>query len=174
MSEEKEAKIQPSIDTPLQPVENEPPVAKNKGGRPAGLTVKARCFLELLVAGKKTPEAYRLAGYEGTDDSAYHLRSVLREQLYELLKARGMSREGILLDLKALKEAPSWEEQAGIPLKFDQKLALLKFLAKLTPEKDMTEKPTVTPFLLNIQNAEEVSVTTQGESKSEPSTEDLA
>lgn len=176
MSDEKEAKIQHSVSIPLAPAVEESKQAeespKNKGGRPAGLTKKARCFLELILAGKDTKEAYNLAGYEGSDESAWHLRSVLRDQLYAMLKTRGMSREGILMQLRKGFESPTEEELAGKPLNFDQKLQLMKFLAKLTPEKDMLEKPKVTPFLLNIENAEGVTVT--GGPTSGEQTEDLA
>ena len=165
MLDENEANIQPSLDIPLAPVsvpgsreETTLPTVKNKGGRPAGLTKKARCFLELLCAGKGTVDAYKLAGYTGEDEAAYHLRSILKDQLYAMLKARGLSREGILLELKHLKESPTAEEIEGKPLTFDQKLALLKFLAKLVPERDMLAAPKVTPFFLNIEAADGVTI----------------
>ena len=168
MSDEIVPENQPSLDVPLvpSPADTNPPANQGKKmGRPAGLTKRARCFLELLMAGKKTVEAYKLAGYDGEEGAAYHLRFILREQLFEMLKARGMSREGIMMQLRKGLEDPSWEEANGVPLKFDQKLNLMKFLAKLTPEKDMFEKPKVTPFTLNLttENVENVTVTTQGE-----------
>jgi len=150
----------PTLNIPLIPTEAESkPLIKNKGGRPAGLTRKARVFLELLCSGKKTVEAYRLAGYEGEDSAAYHLRSILRTQLMAMLKARGLSHEGIILELKHLAEAPSLEEANGAPLSFDQKLNLLKFLAKLTTETSALGRPRITPFTLNIEGAENVVVT---------------
>lgn len=149
----------PTLNIPLLPTEAEgKPLVKNKGGRPAGLTRKARVFLELLCSGKKTVEAYRLAGYEGGEPAAYHLRSVLRTQLMAMLKARGLSHEGIILELKHLAEAPSQEEVAGQSLTFDQKLNLLKFLAKLTTETSALGRPKITPFTLNIEGAENVTV----------------
>ena len=162
MSQENELNNQPSLDIALDPTKQVDNSVQKKSGRPAGLTKKARCFLELIVAGKNTKEAYGLAGYTGSDESAYHLRSVLKDQLFELLKARGLSREGILMQLRKGFESPTAEELEGKALSFDQKLALMKFLAKLVPEKDMMAAPKVTPFLLNIENAEAVKVT-QGE-----------
>ena len=139
-----------------------PPDYGKKHGRQPGLTKQARCFLELLVSGKSTIEAYALAGYKGkTTQCAYNLRYQLRDQMYEMMEKMGLDRTGVLLETKKLLEMPLDAQSVNV----DQKIQILKFLAKLQGEKEI-EHPKITPFLINVNNAESVNI-----SKSEERTE---
>lgn len=131
-----------------------PPDYGKKHGRQPGLTKQARCFLELLVSGKSTIEAYALAGYKGkTTQCAYNLRYQLRDQMYEMMEKMGLDRSGVLLEMKKLMDLPVAQQVVNV----DQKLQMLKFLAKLQGEKSL-EQPKITPFLINVNNAESVNI----------------
>src|SRR5216684_5765687 len=56
------------------------------------LTMRNRSFLEHLLAGKTTVEAYRLAGYTGKSDAPYQLRLRLKEELKQALEGEGFDR----------------------------------------------------------------------------------
>lgn len=148
----------PKIETgashlPMPTIPLPPDYGKRKG-RQAGLTKQARCFLELLISGKSTIEAYALAGYKGkTTQCAYNLRYQLRDQMYEMMEKMGLDRTGVLLEMKKLVEMPLDADKVNV----DQKLQILKFLAKLQGEKEI-EHPKITPFLINVNNAESVNI----------------
>lgn len=131
--------------------------AKNVGGRPKKtdnkLSLKQRCFLEHLCAGKSTLEAYKLAGYKGKAKSAYQLRYELKGQLIELLEAEGVSRDGIMVEVKKLMDIPVAQQMVNV----DQKVKILRFLATLIPE-EAKAKPKITPFVIAINNAENVKI----------------
>jgi hypothetical protein len=131
-----------------------PPDYGKHPGRKPGLTKQARCFLELLVSGKSTIEAYALAGYKGqTTQCAYNLRYQLRDQLYEMMEKMGLDRSGVLLEMKKLMDLPVAQQVVNV----DQKMQMLKFLSKLQGEKEI-ERPKITPFLINVNNAESVNI----------------
>lgn len=131
-----------------------PPDYGKRSGRKPGLTKQARCFLELLVSGKSTIEAYSLAGYKGqTTQCAYNLRYQLRDQLYEMMEKMGLDKSGVLLEMKKLMDLPVAQQVVNV----DQKLQMLKFLSKLQGEKEL-ESPKITPFMINVTNAENVQV----------------
>jgi len=130
------------------------PVPKKKPGRPAGLTRKAQCFLEHLIAGKSPREAYQLAGYNGKHyQLPYKLKYQLKDQLFELLQGHGISKEGVYLETKKLLDLPLQPDKTWVT--FDEKMALLRFIGKLIPQEEMA-RPKITPFVIAINNAETV------------------
>lgn len=130
------------------------PIAVKKTGRPAGLTMKARSFLEHLIAGKSPKEAYQLAGYTGKHPQLpYKLKYQLKDQLFEMLEAHGVSKEGVFLETKKLLDLPLHSEKTFVT--FDEKMSLLRFIHKLLPEERI-ERPKITPFIVAINNAETV------------------
>ncbi len=142
-----------------------PPDYGKKAGRTPGLTKQARCFLELLISGKSTIEAYALAGYKGkTTQCAYNLRYQLRDQMYEMMEKMGLDKTGVLLEMRKLMDLPLVQQEVNV----DQKLQILKFLAKLQGEKEL-QSPKITPFLINVNNAESVNI-----SKSKERTEAIS
>ena len=116
------------------------------------LTRRARAFLELLVAGKSTLEAYELAGYTGEPHSAYQLRSDLRFHLAQAIEAHGVSPSDVKIELIKLLKLPVAEQTVSVRTK----LNLLKFMDKLT--ETQAERAPITPFLVNIQDPKSVQI----------------
>jgi hypothetical protein len=133
---------------------------RKKAGRPGGITRQAQCFLELLASGKKTQEAYELAGYKGEMTAAYQLRFKLKKELRTILRAQGLSKDGVLIELKKILEVPMHTQSVS----FGERLKLLKFLATLDPEQEKEDKPQITPFIIqNVDRIEVVSSLKEGE-----------
>jgi hypothetical protein len=124
------------------------------------LTVKNRVFLNHLVEGKKTLEAYRLSGYKGNEHAAYQLRSDLKDELVKALEAQGIDRAGLMLGVEQLMRLPVKDVEISVKTKID----LLKLLAKMLPEVNSSVKPTITKFVINTQiNTQEPSNVIDGE-----------
>jgi hypothetical protein len=135
-----------------QPATNLPGTLVGAKKGPKDLSRKARAFLELLVAGKSTLEAYELAGYTGEKHAAYQLRSDLRFHLVQMLEAHGVSREDTKIQLMELLKLPVSERTVSV----GTKLKLLKFLDKLT--EPQREGGAITPFLVNIAEPKSVTI----------------
>lgn len=117
---------------------------------PRELTAKNRLFLSLLAEGKKTLEAYKLAGYKGNDHAAYQLRSDLKEELIKTLQGQGIDRAGLMLDVRKLIALPSNAEVSGIidaKIKLSALNLLFKMVESQTPSKE--DKPRITAFIVN-------------------------
>ena len=129
-----------------------------KAGRPKGkLGKKTQVFMELILAGKTTQEAYNLAGYKGQKNAAYVLRCKLRDLLEERLLGNGISREGAKLELQKLLALPLDKRYETMGVSVKERLQMLKFLDKIT-EKEEGRKPAITPFLVNIQDPKSVTI----------------
>ena len=63
-------------------------------------------FLMLLLDGKSTTEAYKAAGYDGSDHAAYVMRSRLNKQLAALADSRGLDMAGLKQELLKVKNLP--------------------------------------------------------------------
>lgn len=127
-----------------------------KTGRPKGkLGRRTQAFMELILAGHPTLKAYELAGYKGQKNAAYVLRCQLKERLEERLLGDGISREGLKLELKKLLELPLDPNRTAVSVK--ERLQILKFMDKVTEQQEK-EHPSVTPFLVNIQDPKSVTI----------------
>ena len=119
--------------------------APNLMGRASKLTNKNRSFLEHLMAGKSTLEAYRLAGYNGKGDAPYQLRLRLKEQLKNLLESEGLDRNGLKIKVKRMLELGLDPEVRHLSPKMY--LETLRFVDKLL-EKEAESSPVISPFII--------------------------
>lgn len=140
-------------DNRLIPMSNE----KRPPNKVKPLTAKNRAFLQHLADGRPTLESYRLAGYQGESHAAYQLRSDLKTHLQYLLENGGFNREQLGAEIKRLNELPL---DPGIRnVNFRQKLDILRLMEKALPKLQATEaKPTITPFIIGINNPESVVI----------------
>lgn len=109
------------------------------------LTPQNRLFISLLLEGKKTVEAYRLAGYEGENTSAYQLKSRLNSEIAEMAEARGMSEADFLIEMGNLNELPVVDKDGDdvVSVTMDEKLRLLSLHQKVIAlKKNPTKKIT--------------------------------
>jgi hypothetical protein len=118
------------------------------------LTRKNRAFLELLLSGKPTQEAYTLAGYKGGGNAPYVLRSELKWVLQEMLAGQGLDRVGLKMELKKLLALPVIE----MPVTVEQRLKILKFMDKLTEDQDAKSAP-ISGFHVEINSPSAVNIT---------------
>jgi hypothetical protein len=129
-----------------------------KTGRPAGkLGKRTQVFMELILAGHSTLDAYSLAGYKGQKNAAYVLRSQLKDRIEERLLNDGVSREGAKLQLQELLNLPLDPNIKTRGVSIKEKIMILKFLDKVT-EKEEGRKPSITPFNLTIQDPKSVTI----------------
>lgn len=91
------------------------------------LTPKNALFVRLMLDGKSTVDAHRLAGYKGDPHAAYELRSKLRGYLRQEASNRGISAEGIAVDLAALDALPVVQPVVNVK----EKLAIIAAKQKL-------------------------------------------
>lgn len=134
------------------------PATTGKSGRPKGkLGRRTQLFMELVLMGHTTQEAYHLAGYKGQKNAAYVLRSQLKDRIEERLLSDGISREGAKLALQELMKLPldPTIKERGITIK--EKIMILKFLDKLT-EKEEGRMPQITPFLVQVNDPKSVTI----------------
>lgn len=120
-------------------------------GRKA-LNAKNQKFLDKLADGIPTVDAYRLAGYTGSNHTAYELKRQLKQELREVLEARGYTMEGVATEILSLAKLPvdMTKYPNGIPL--SQKIQVLKLFAQtLKDESPRTQgqQPHVTAFIIN-------------------------
>lgn len=93
------------------------------------LSDRNRVFLDKLADGVPTVDAYRLAGYTGSPHTAYELKRQLKQELRNVLEARGYSMEGLASEILNLTKLPVdlTKYPNGIPL--SQKIQILKLFA---------------------------------------------
>lgn len=132
------------------------------------LTPKNINFLQHLIDGKKTFEAYKLAGYRGGLQASYELRSSLRKHLAQMLENEGFSREYLKSDLLKLLSLPCVDGKTGEPLQqltFNQKMQVLEHVEKLLANETERNTPQITPFVINMFKDSPKSDMGQGGSK---------
>lgn len=110
-------------------------------------------FLHYLSRGFSTREAHKLAGYKGSYQSAYSLRAKLRQELRDMLDADGMSKTGVLLEIKKLMDMPMSDKSISI----NQKIRALQLLTNTLKDEPDKDKPAITPFV--IGHVETLTVT---------------
>ncbi len=84
-------------------------------------TQKNLMFVRLILEGKQTTVAHKLAGYKGDPHAAYELRGKLRALLSQEAEKRGMSLEGLKADAAALDSLPLAQESVNVR----EKLAIM-------------------------------------------------
>ena len=132
-------------------MENEEKKLQPHMGRKA-LSTRNRIFLDKLADGVPVVDAYRLAGYTGSNHTAYELRRQLKQELRDVLEARGFSMEGVASEILALSKMPLNMElyKDGIPL--SQKIQILKLFAQTLKDeapKQSSAVQNVTAFIVS-------------------------
>lgn len=118
------------------------------------LNPKQRLFLSLVLEGKKTPEAYKLAGYEGDDHAAYTLKTRLNKALSALAEARGMTRADLMVQVQNMMELPLIRVDSGgraqpvDGITVDQWIKMAHLKEKILP--DRKERPNITAIQINL------------------------
>lgn len=118
------------------------------------LNPKQRLFLSLVLEGKKTPEAYRQAGYEGDDHAAYTLKTRLNKALAALAEARGMTRADLMVQIQNMMEMPlirvtSFGQAVPVDgITVDQWIKMAHLKEKILP--DRKERPNITAIQINL------------------------
>jgi hypothetical protein len=95
------------------------------------LSKKARQFVSLILAGKTTVEAHKLAGYTGDPHAAYEMRSKLRGFIRSEADRRGISLEGVAVNLAALDALPLNATQVTVK----EKLAIIRETRELLAQE---------------------------------------
>jgi len=138
-------------------------------GRKA-LSPRNRVFLDKLADGVPVVDAYRLAGYTGGNHTAYELRRQLRQELREVLEARGFTIEGVASEILNLTRLPVdlTKYPNGIPL--DKKIQVLKLFAQTIKDDAPKQAPAphVTAFIINRHPSGPVVKVTDTTATSEP------
>lgn len=91
----------------------------------SALTNENKLFIESLLSGKKTFDAYKLAGYSGNYKAAYELR---RRMLPWIAELSGCSQADVFLSLRGLEDLGVETE----PMSHETYLSVLKLKAKLS------------------------------------------
>lgn len=119
-------------------------------GRKA-LSARNKVFLDKLADGTPIVDAYRLAGYTGSPHTAYELKRQLRQELRDVLEARGYSLEGVAAEILNLSRLPVdlTKYPNGIPL--SQKIAILRLFAQTLQHETVPKQAqqNVTAFIIN-------------------------
>ena len=146
-----------SVKTDQQPIIGQKPQlpeARSKHDILRDLTPKNRLFLMLLMEGCKIPEAHRKAGYDGSEAAAYMLKHELKEEYEALLEVEGVSRSGLMAQVKRLNELDLDDSKISVK----EKINLLKLLERMLPKEERSvEKPKITPIIINISDKKEIS-----------------
>lgn len=90
-------------------------------------TDKNRLFVRLILEGKGTVEAHKLAGYKGDAHAAYELRGKLKALLALEAERRGVSLEGLKADAAALNSLPLAQQSVNVR----EKLAIMAETRKI-------------------------------------------
>ena len=128
--------------------ENKPAPQPTTPGRKS-LTPQNKVFLDKLADGVPVVDAYRLAGYTGSNHTAYEMRRQLKAELRVVLEARGFTIEGVASEILNLSKLPVdlSKYPNGIPL--NQKLQILRLFAQTVKEDQSKQStPNVTAFII--------------------------
>ena len=131
----------------MSELENKP-APQPAPGRKA-LTAQNKIFLDKLADGVPCVDAYRLAGYTGSNHTAYEMRRQLKAELRAVLEARGFTIEGVASEILNLSKLPVdlTKYPNGIPL--NQKLQILRLFAQTVKEDQPKQAaPNVTAFII--------------------------
>jgi hypothetical protein len=116
------------------------------------LSARNRVFLDKLSDGINVVDAYRLAGYKGNSNhAAYELRRQLKQELRDVLEAKGFTMEGVASEILALSKLPVNPTQIKDGISLNQKIQILKLFSQ-TLQNQLPKGPTqqnVTAFIVN-------------------------
>ncbi len=118
------------------------------------LTDRALAFLELVVAGWDVYKAYKTVGYTGSYHAAIQMKSDLRFHLVKLLEMHGVSKEDLKIQVLQMLQLPLAQAVVNV----DEKLKLVRAMDKLMDKDHLNSKPKITPFVLNIEKADGVTI----------------
>lgn len=140
-----------NVPAPNTPLPQTPVPRTSSIGRKA-LSARNKVFLDKLADGTPIVDAYRLAGYTGSPHTAYELKRQLRQELRDVLEARGYSLEGVAAEILNLSRLPvdMTKYPTGIPL--SQKIAILRLFAQTLQHESAPKQQAqqnVTAFIIN-------------------------
>lgn len=111
------------------------------------LTTKNKLFIEYLLNGMKTIDAYHKAGYNASESSAYEMRHRLKPFIQEL---SGLSDVELFKELRELSSLRVTEIENNETISAKDKLEIIKTKAKLLKLDQESNKPKqITPFIIN-------------------------
>lgn len=123
----------------------------NRKGQEIRLNAKNRKFINLLLKDVKIYDAYKLAGYNGTRETAYQLKHKLKPFIDQSFDIEGLSREGYKVRLLKLLDFPC-VDRSGKPiqgLSFNQyKEALLMLRDEVNQAESKNRTPQITAFVI--------------------------
>jgi hypothetical protein len=124
------------------------------------LTKKNYKFIKAIAEGYKAPEAYKIAGYKGTNEQQpYQLVHTLKYKISEYLKDSGFNQETLGIELNKLLSLPLRNDQSSVTI--DQKIKILRLFKESLPESEKRE-PSFSRFTIVQGN---VNVSTPEPSK---------
>lgn len=112
------------------------------------LTEQNWLFIKYFLNGHTIAESYRLAKYEGKDDSApYNLYYHLKKRIALIQEAGSVDRVRLLKEAKQLLDMPLKEDKTSVT--FSEKLRTIKVVANLVPEMKEVTPVHITNFTIN-------------------------
>jgi hypothetical protein len=109
------------------------------------LTKRNFKFIELLSQGLSVVEAYKAAGYKGTNDQQpYQLSHSLKHKISEYLQVKGFNKENLAIQLDKLVSLPLRHDQTAVTI--DQKIRMLRLFKDSLPESEKKEEPKFSRF----------------------------
>jgi hypothetical protein len=102
------------------------------------LTKRNMAFIQYIAKGLSVREAYKLAGYTGTNDQqAYQLRHDLKHKIAEIIEAEGFNKEKLMLEMTDLISRPLVDGSEKVTI--DQKIKILRLFKDALPESKKNE-----------------------------------
>jgi len=101
-------------------------------------------FIQYRIQGLKVPEAYKLAGFKGNDNSAYVLSYRLAGRVNEIIKQGSFNSTELMLEVSKLVSLPLRPDQNAVTV--DQKIKVLRLFKDALPEQD--KKQSFTQFTI--------------------------
>lgn len=109
------------------------------------LTKRNFKFIELLSQGLSVVEAYKAAGYKGTNEQQpYQLSHSLKHKISEYLQIKGFNKESLAIQLDKLISLPLRSDQTAVTI--DQKIRMLRLFKDSLPESEKKEEPKLSRF----------------------------
>lgn len=101
-------------------------------------------FIQYRMQGLKVKEAYKLAGFKGSDASAYVLSHRLNGRVNALVKQGSFNQTELMLEVTKLVSLPLRPDQNQVTV--DQKIKVLRLFKDALPEQD--KKQSFTQFTI--------------------------
>jgi len=91
-------------------------------------------FIQYRMQGLKVPEAYKLAGFKGTDQSSYVLSHRLKGRIDELVRQGSFNNTELMIEVSKLVSMPLRSDQNAVTI--DQKIKVLRLFKDALPEQE--------------------------------------